>query len=153
MTEARHSWALRVLRRLPLTLAQSPERVVLNFTCIVIGVSGLIPPRTESLFATWPEWAPPVWGIAMIGGGVAVLVGMWRHKISLERLGYILVGTACLLFGVGAIYVFGFRAVPTGLIFLGFALAKAIRMLVSSAARDAVLEVGARMDRDERQVQ
>lgn len=150
MSEARHSWALRILRWLPLPLAQAPERVVLNSACIIIGAAALVPPRPGSLFTTWPEWAPPVWGIAMLVGGVATLAGMWRCKISLERLGYLLVGGSCLLFGVSALVVFGPRAIPTGLIFFSFALAKAIRMLVSSAARDTVLEVGEQMDRDER---
>ena len=149
MTEPRHSWARRVLAWLPLPLAQSPERVVLNFACIMLGTSALFIPGRGSMVGFWPDWVAPVWGLAMIIGGCAVIAGMQRHKTTLERLGYRLVGPACFAFGVSVLVVFGLDAVRTGVIFLAFALAKAIRMLVSSAARDAVLEVGERMDRDE----
>ncbi len=150
MAEPRHSWALRILAHLPLPLAQSPERVVLNFACVAIGVSALTVSRPGSLLDLWPEWVTPVWALAMIVGGCAVLAGMFLRNTTLERLGYILVGVASLLYGVSTIASLGFQAMSTGLIFLGVAASKAVRMLVSSAARDTVLEVGERMDRDER---
>ncbi len=150
MTEPRHSWALRTLAYLPLPLTQSPERVVLNFACVAIGVSALFVRRSGSLLDTWPAWVPPVWALAMIVGGCAILLGMFRHKMSMERLGYLLIGGATLAFGISTIVEFGLQAMSTGLIFLGMALSKAIRMVVSSEARDAILEVGEQMDRNER---
>lgn len=150
MTVPRHSWALRVLAHMPLPLAQSPERVVLNFAVATIGVSALFVRRPGSLLDLWPEWVSPVWALTMVAGGVAVLAGMFLRNTTLERLGYLLVGTSTLLYGVSTIVVFGLQAMSTGLIFLGIAASKAVRMLVSSAARDTILEVGEQMDRDGR---
>ena len=54
-----------------------------------------------------------------------------------------------MIIAITAFWSFGLQAIPTALIFMSFAMAKAVRMLVSTASRDTVLQVGAEMDRDE----
>lgn len=134
------------LRRVPLWVAESPERVVINVAVSLVGCATLASePRRGSVWSGWPSWLQPAWSFAMVVGGLSILCGLyladrWRYALSLERSGYVLLLPACLLFGVMLLVRASW---PIGLmygsIFLGIAAAKALRLLVTTAARAAVL--------------
>lgn len=120
----------------------APERVLINFACILMGLSALLASRPGSLLALWPAWVAYEWAGAMLLGGCSALVGYWNGKRPLARLGYLLIAVASLVYGVGVMVVFGWQGVPIGATFLAIALAKGIRLLVGSAIRNAVIEAG-----------
>lgn len=144
----RSSWALRMVRRLPVVIVNAPERVVLNAAFILVGVAALFVTTQNALLASWPEWVRYAFAMAMTGGGAAVLLGMFRGLTSIERLGYVLVSPACLLFAISSVVVRGAAGVPVFLIFVGIAAAKTIRLVISSAERDMTIEYGERLDRE-----
>lgn len=138
----------RVATLLPLPLAASPERVLINTVVVFIGVVVLL---SKSLTALWPQHIAAVLASVMIGGGIATIVGYWfivgNPKpsvwiVSLERFGCLAILLSTLAFGVRVADVYGLQGIPLGAIFFGLAAAKAIRLLVSSAARDEVLLSG-----------
>lgn len=145
----RSSRALRLVRKLPVVIVNSPERVVLNAAFALIGLSAFLAANTgNSVVSNWPTWILFAFAMGMVGGGVSVLVGMFRGLTSVERLGYVLVAPACLLYGITAFAARGFAGFPTFLIFLGAAAAKLIRLVISSAERDMTIEYGERLDRE-----
>lgn len=129
-----------LVRHIPTPILASPERVLINFACILIGLAGLLGARPGSLLALWPRWVAYEWAAAMLVGGLCALVGYWREKRPLARLGYLLIGVASAVYAVGVIVVFGWQGLSSGVIFLGIAVAKAVRLLVGSAIRNAILE-------------
>ena len=141
------SWAVRLVRALPTPLVLAPERVVLNFGCLLIGLAALLrPPRVLEWFL--PHWGTVSWALLMAFGGLAVLVGMFRDRITVERLGYVMLGPACL--GVGIIVAsLGWGGIASALIFISFGLVKALRLIISSAARDTVIEIGRKLEQDD----
>jgi hypothetical protein len=143
------TWPLRFVRLLPTALVASPERVVLNSSFVLIGAGSFLAAGEGSVPGSWPEWVLVAWSLAMIVGGLSVLVGMFRSNTTVERLGYLLVGPACLLYGTTVLFVRGWPGLASALIFLGLAAAKAIRMIISSAERDITIEYGEKLDRDQ----
>lgn len=142
------SLALRVVRRMPKMVVEAPERVVINVAMILVGLSAFIADEPGSVLHSWYEWAAIAFGLCMIGGGISVLVGMLRPRRTVERLGYVLLFPSCIAYGVGAFWVRGVAGLPVLLIFLGLAFAKIIRLIISSAERDATIEFGKKLDRD-----
>jgi hypothetical protein len=142
------SWALRVVRRFPRTLINTPEQVVLNFAFSLMGFAGLFLPE-GSLIEQWqPPWIHIAWSLAMIVGGLSILVGLFRGYTTLERLGYLLIGPSCFWFGLSALIYRGFSGITVFGIFTAIGIVKIIRMILTSAARDTVIELGQKMDRD-----
>lgn len=139
-------WTRWLANLVPEPVAAAPERVLINVVCVLVGLAVLIS-RNSSL---WPQPVARAWAAAMICGGLAVIVGYWnsyrdqsrRWAGSLERVGYLAILLAGLAYGVQVIVAYGWRGLPVGAVFLGIAAAKAIRLLVSSAARDTVLRAG-----------
>jgi hypothetical protein len=76
-----------------------------------------------------------------LGGGCALL-GYWLGNRSVERLGYMLIGAAATVYAIGVIIVFGWQGVTTGILYIGIALSKLVRLLVGSAVRNAVIRAG-----------
>lgn len=128
--------ALWVIRIIPRPVADAPERILLNFACILIGLAGLLTPiNTQSLLYQWPHWLVIEWSLSMIFGGLSALVGLSTHRWSLERLGVLLVALSTAFYGVSLLVSFWPRGILSALIFLGIATAKTVRFVVSSAAR------------------
>lgn len=128
--------------RLPQPLAESPERPFINYICAALGLIVLVSPDPPPL---WPHSVTVAWSLAMLGGGVAALVGYWQsaelgRTTALARAGYRAILLASLSFSVRAVWVFGWRGVPISLLFFGIAAAKVVRLLVSSAARERLLQ-------------
>jgi hypothetical protein len=132
---------------LPQPAAEAPERVLVNFACVLIGVSALAVERPGSLLALWPEGVVTTWAMAMAAGGAFALVGYWNYPRRywarpLERLGYLGIFLAASVYGVGVIVVFGWQGAFSGTIYLSIALAEAVRLLVTSAYRTVLLQNG-----------
>jgi hypothetical protein len=128
--------ALRALRFIPRMIADAPERVLINFAAILIGLAGLLTPISPaSLLARWPHWLIIEWSLSMLFGGLAALIGLGTRRWSLERLGVSLLGLATAFYGFNLIVGFWPRGLLSGLIFLGIAAAKTVRFIVASAAR------------------
>lgn len=142
----RDRWVQRLATALPEPIAKAPERVLINFSVILIGVAALLSERPGSLLALWPWWVAVEWAVVMAAGGAAALTGYWKRQASrrplwgsLERVGYLAIFLAAVLYGVGVIVVFGWQGAFSGAIYLGIAFAKAVRLVVSSAARTQIL--------------
>lgn len=130
-----------LVRHIPEPILASPERVFLNFACALLGAAALVS-EPQQLLALWPWWAVYEWAAALFLGGVFALVGYWREKRPLARLGYLLLMMSCAIYGVAVLIVFGWDGVRTGVIFLGIAVAKFVRLLLGTAIRNAVLQAG-----------
>ena len=142
------SWALRFVRRLPIPLVLNPEQVVLNFAFVLIGATGFFA-IDGSLLEQWqPPWIRYAWSLMMMVGGACVLYGIFKRHSTQERLGYLLTGSACAWFAVSALVYRGWPGLTVFGIFIAIAFIKVLRMLFSSAWRDAVIELGEKMDRD-----
>jgi phosphoglycerol transferase MdoB-like AlkP superfamily enzyme len=133
-----------LVRHLPEALAAAPERVLLNLSFILIGLSVFAGSRSRAL-----DWLYPTplyeWACIMIIGGVATLVGMFSRKRSVERLGVFLLLVGCAVYGVLILAALGESGIFSGSIFLALSVAKAIRMFVSSAARSTAIHWGEQM--------
>jgi hypothetical protein len=132
----------RLVAHIPRPLAAAPERVLINFACILIGFSALTTERPGSLLTLWPRWVAYEWAGAMFLGGGCALLGYWLGNRSVERLGYMLIGAAATVYAIGVIIVFGWQGVTTGILYIGIALSKLVRLLVGSAVRNAVIRAG-----------
>lgn len=143
------SWSLRLVRMLPVVLIAAPERVVVNGAFVMIGLGSFLANEVGSVPAAWPQWVLVAWTFAMAIGGLCVEFGMFRANTTVERLGYLLVGPACLLYAITVLVVRGWAGLPVFLIFSSLAGTKAIRMIISSAERDMTIEYGQQLDRNE----
>lgn len=136
-------WRRSAVTALPAPLAAAPERVLINCACILIGLAGLFAPAPRSLLVVWPHWVAFEWAAVMVAGGAAALLGYWHQPSPrwgpVERVGYLAVLLATLLYGVGVIVTFGGQGAFAGIIYIGIATSKAIRLLVSTAARAEIL--------------
>jgi hypothetical protein len=146
---------LRLAMRLPLQVVASPERVVLNYAFILIGLVAFESSKeVGGAISLWPLWIRLGWGLCMIVGGASVLFGMFRHSVTVERLGYLLIAPASVVYAVSVLSFRGWSGVPVFLIFLSVALAKVIRLVITSAERDLTIELGERLlkiERDEKE--
>lgn len=135
-----------LVRHIPAPILDSPERVLINFACILIGAGALLS-DPQQLLGLWPRWIALEWSAALLLGGVFALVGYWNEKRPLARLGYMLLMISGAIYGVSVLIVFGWGGFRVGAIFLGIAVAKGIRLLLGSAIRNAILETGRERNR------
>lgn len=120
-----------------------PERLLINFACVLIGLGALIePPSEASALAEWPRWFVYEWAAAMLVGGCCALWGITRRQRVTEWLGYVCIGPAAALFGIMSLVQLGTSALRVGLLFLAIAAAKGIRLLLAYAARARFLRSG-----------
>lgn len=144
---SRREWLSRLAAILPVPVAAAPERVLINCLCVLVGLSVLISGGNPRL---WTREFAVAWSVVMIAGGVATLVGFWRNIIdrplawanSLERVGCLALFLATVPYGLRLIYVYGILGIPVGSAFVLIGIAKIVRLLTSSAARDHVLRAG-----------
>lgn len=136
--------AARLMAHLPEPVAANPERILINLGCVLIGLSAIIGQRSPALDRLWPfplyEWA-----VTMLIGGLAVLIGVFRSKRTMERLGLILLLAGCLFYAVLLLVVFGWGGAIVSTIFFVIAAAKAVRLVVSSAIRTHNIQVAEEM--------
>ena len=134
---------------LPEPVAAAPERVLINLLCVLVGVSVVVSGGHGS--PLWPRHVGLAWAATMIFGGIAALVGYWAGvaavrpwSTSLARVGYFALLLATAIYGVRLLWAveLTWQTAVYAAIFLGIAAAKAVRLLVSTAARDEVLRAG-----------
>jgi uncharacterized membrane protein HdeD (DUF308 family) len=128
------------VRWLPEVIAVNPERSLINAACALMGLSALVQ-RSPVWAHLWP-FAQYEWGAAMLGGGVAALIGMCAGQRTIDRLGLLLITAASLVWAVVLVVEYGPRAVLTSLIFLALAAAKVVRLLVTAAVRKSNIQLG-----------
>jgi len=132
------TFAMRVLVHIPRPLAENPERVLVNVACVLIGIAGLASIRPGSLLALWPLWVSYAWSAVMLTGGLCGLVGYWRGKLPLQRLGMMLIAMACFTYAIALLTVFVGTGFFPAMIFIALGVAKVIRLLVTSVYRSTV---------------
>ena len=142
------TFAMRVLHYVPAPVAEAPERVLVNYACIMIGAAGLVAVRPGSLLELWPPWIAYEWAAAMFFGGLCALVGYLRGKLSLERLGYFLIAIACTAYAVAVLVVFDGSGIFPALIYAAIAVAKVIRLFVTSVTRQTMVFHAEQQKRD-----
>lgn len=138
---------LWVAGHIPQPILAAPERVLINVACVLIGATALVAERPGSLLELWPAGFPETWALTIALGGTAALVGHFagdraaRHTWAtpVERLGYLLILIASVVYGVGVFVEFGWQGAFSGLFYLMVAFAKAARLLVTSAYRSYLL--------------
>lgn len=132
------SVSMKILRHIPRPVAENPERVLVNFACIFMGIAGLAKVQPGSLLALWPLWVSYSWSATMLVGGSCGLLGYWRGKLPVQRLGMMLIALACFTYGFALIVVFSGTGLFPALIFIALGLAKIVRLLVTSVYRASV---------------
>lgn len=131
-----------------------PERLLLNFGCVLIGLGALVEPHSGVL-ADWPTWFVYEWSAAMFAGGLfalwGIVAGGWARTPAakdrarlVEWAGYVCLGLAALCFGVGSLLSAGVEALRVSVLFLAIAAAKGVRLLLAYAARAQYLQTAAR---------
>lgn len=118
-----------------------PERLLLNFAFVLMGVGALVE-QPSGVLASWPGWFVVEWAVAMAGGGLAALWGITRGSRTAEWIGYVCVGAAALVFAVSCLWVLGWEALRIALLFLAIAAAKGIRLLLNYGARAGYMRTG-----------
>lgn len=129
----------RFLRFIPAWIYANPERALINLICILSGIAVLFPLSTSFVAYTWGPILRLEWGLGMIAGGILSLWGAYSNRRSIARLGILLIAICATFFATSAWLALGWRATVVGLAFSGIALAKIIRLAVSSTARAHLL--------------
>lgn len=141
MTKTEHLiWRLATL--VPAKVRTAPERLLINSVCVLIGLAGLVAVRPGSLLELWPRWFAYWWAGLILFGGAMALAGILRERRAPERIGVAAIMVAALIYGVATLIVFGTAAIFSSCMWLGIAAAKAIRLIVSLAARDQTIRSG-----------
>lgn len=136
------AWA--IVRRLPAPLVRETERVMLNASLGLVGLVSIF--LIDEPGALPAVLNPPllfVWSASLIAGAGLVLVGMWRGWRTIERAGLMLTGIGSFAYGLALLAlddtsIFDSdRAHILAIPFFGMAIAKALRLLVSSVTNAA----------------
>lgn len=130
---------LRVAARIPRPMLESPERMLINAACVLLGVGALLdmvsdPPRIDSLPSVWPATVTLGWATLMIVGGLSALWGQTTTNRVADRAGAFALAGGCAFYGVNLLLIFDGRALSS-VIFFGIALAKVVRLIRSAATR------------------
>lgn len=126
---------MRLILWIPEPLLASPERIFLKFACVLIGLGVLINNYRGTIpIAQLPELVVYELGLGFILGGGAALIGIFRSKRSLERLGLAATAFASLSYALMLAILVGATSMGAILIFTGLAGAAITRLLVSSFA-------------------
>lgn len=137
---------MTLLRILPAPIIAAPERILLKFACLMIGVGLLISFRTnDGTLAAFPDWTVIELGLTFFTGGLASLLGIFRRNRALERFGVATTAFAAASYAAALIALYPGRFAGI-IIFIGVALACALRLLISSAAARVLLAAKAYVD-------
>jgi hypothetical protein len=130
--KTRRGLAQRLAVRLPERLLASPERVLLNVACVLIGISGLIPPEGSAV-ASWAPFILLNWaGVMIMGGGLSLHGTLTDSRIS-ERVGSLAVWIGGWFYAASLCVDRGTAGTIPALIFFFLGTAAALRLLRSVA--------------------
>jgi hypothetical protein len=124
---------VKVASRLPAPLLANPERLVINYMMIMMGIACLFPDTAFPTIDRWSDWYQYEWAIGAIIGGSAALHGAYADARASERLGCTVVAICSFTFGVSLLHTNGWAAGLVVLIVFGITVAKLLRLLRSSA--------------------
>jgi hypothetical protein len=137
------SWSERFARWfvsfLPIWLVNAPERILVNGVMLVIGGFAIVSQPPDSLVSYWSNWWAVEWGLTMVAGGAFTLFGVIKPNISSERFGLLLIAIGALIYGIDVVVTFGLRGIFSGVVYIGIAIAKLIRIAESTALRAEIL--------------
>lgn len=130
-----------IIKHTPNVLITDPERFVLAAIQTAIGViafvTALRPPSVEGV---WPVELSYSWGLTLVLGGLATIIGIARDRPLTDRLGQALILLASLVYlGVATIFYGGVGENTFGLlVFLGFGWAAVTRLVIRKAVHVSV---------------
>jgi uncharacterized membrane protein HdeD (DUF308 family) len=122
---------------IPNRLLDEPERFFLAFGLTIIGIDAVLLNSPASVFADHPEaklFNVEV-GALLATGGITKLLGLWRTKVWMQRLGAALLIMGCLGFVLGVLLYQPEGGGPVAIIYLFFAATYGLRILSSTALR------------------
>jgi hypothetical protein len=126
---------------IPRPILEKPEIILLNGTCVVIGISFLLrltdPNGSSSVLPI--EIGVP-WAVFMVSGGCMALYGLYRLNRFMDRLGNLILFLACLFLSLNYFVLFGIERLVSGIIFLGLAASKAVGFIRQAAAQYRILQ-------------
>jgi hypothetical protein len=125
----------RIIFALPPAVIEHPFEIFLAFLCMVAGIPLLLagPESTpNSIDDLLPVWLVYAWAVALIAGGVCVLLGKFLHWLHVERAGMALLAAGSFVYflaiTVSEVGVFGDGSgLFAAFLNLAFALASAVR--------------------------
>lgn len=133
-------FAMTFLRLTPAPIIAAPERILLKFACMMIGVGLLVSVKDPtSTLAAFPDWTVYELGITFTVGGLASLIGIFRRNRPLERFGVALTALGAVSYAAAIVKVFGPSRFAGVIIFAGVALACLTRLAISSAAMSVLI--------------
>lgn len=130
-----------LLEHLPYGMTERPAEWFLAFLCFLSGAQGVTSAAAEGSLA---DVLPPVvaqgWNVALIVGGVALLIGLSSitpvqyggyvlTRLPAYRLGCRLLGLSSVVYAAAAVTVQGSGAVMTAVVVLAFAGVFAVRLM------------------------
>jgi hypothetical protein len=126
-----------LIYHIPARLLAEPERFALAFGLTLIGADAAFLGAPSSVLGQIPEASVINLevGLFLFTGGICKLIGLWRVKIWLQRLGAAFLLLGCLGLVIGII-LYGNRAdIPVALVFGMLAITYGLRLLSSTAER------------------
>jgi len=132
--------SLWLINRLPPILVRETERVILSITVTLVGLTSLMATsESGSVSRVLPRWALIEWSITLLLGGAFTLVGMFRGKRMIERVGIALTAVGSITYAATLMAIGPVRGKVIALVFFAIAFACLIRM-ASSTAANAIAE-------------
>lgn len=127
-------WRRAILTRAPRALLEEPFEIFLALLCLLAGIPLLLgAPEPESLNRLLAPAVVKLWGIMLVIGSGAVLVGLVPRMRWVQIKGLQLLGLAALVYAI-AVLALGTRGRLPGLITLAFALACLAKSFMSTTA-------------------
>lgn len=118
---------------LPLGALDRPIESFVALLCVVAGLTQLAGlGEQQSVEASLPHLVTQLWSLELVGGGVTVVISVWRADRRGERAGLVLLGVAAIVYAICALSFLGTRSIYTAAITIAFALAVCIRVIVIS---------------------
>ena len=124
---------IRCQRRFRRTLdgmtARHPFELFMLVVCLFAGIPTIAdgPPAPQSIEALLPQLLVLGWGISLSVGAFIALLGIFLFGaatgIILEQVGLVMVGTACVFYGIAIWIVIGVTGAVSGGIVFGFGCA------------------------------
>lgn len=112
--------------------SRHPFQIYMLMLCLVSGfplILGKV--QAESIEAQLPGWGATAWGLALVGGALVALIGIFMpnrvNGLLIEGIGLVSVGAAAVIYAIAIIATVGFGGIVAAGITLGFGLSCIVR--------------------------